>query len=378
MAIVVRYFSTTGAGTEDGTTWADRAPFISGGAYSTILTGFDFNSADSLECRLGPGTYTVPATLATAVFSVAAPRPDYPLVIHGCDSSGDRLIPDLSWNCAQGTFDSSLFPILVCGTSYQINLQNLTLRCVAFEGSVNNTIALTNAGSHYDWVVGTNTRASAGEVINVDGNSLVTNSYFYHTNATHGRIVRNNGPLVNVRLKGNPSATSGERLGIGTIATGLWQNCRGPVCILDCIGGGVTSAAGYILTNATIYNCGHGVSHSQAAGQANTGAFKLHVSRNFIANVTTGISSSNPGPAAMIQHNRVRATTAYSLPDNTFYADNDTAAGNDTDEFVDAANGDLRIKNTSTYWGKGYGAGDQPASGGTSRPTNPFYQGVIG
>lgn len=376
MAIVVRYFSTSAAGAGDGTSWADRAAFISGGAYSTVITGFDFNSADSLECRLGAGTYTVPASLASAIFSVAAPRPDYPLVIHGCDSSGNRLTPDLSWNCAQGTFDSSDFPVIDCGSTLIINLNNLTLRCISFQGSINNTVANTVGGSHFDWVVGTNTRTSAGEVINVDSNSLVTNSYFYHTNSTHGRIVRSNGPLVNVRIKGNSSATSGERLGIGTIATGVWHNCRGPVCILDCPGGAITSAAGYILTNATIYNCGHGVSHTQASGQANTAVNKLYAARNFIANVTTGLSSTIPGPAAMVTHNRIRATTSYSLPGNTFYADNNTDSGSDSDEFVDAAGGDLRIKNTSTYWGKGYGAGDEPA-GGTSRPTSPFSQQVI-
>jgi hypothetical protein len=40
------------------------------------------------------------------------------------------------------------------------------------------------------------------------------------------------------------------------------------------------------------------------------------------------------------------------------------AAGSDADEFVDAANGDYRIKNTSVYWGRGIGAGDEPASSG--------------
>jgi hypothetical protein len=236
-------------------------------------------------------------------------------------------------------------------------------------------VALTLGGSRYDFVVGTNTRASAGEVLNLDSNSLVTNSYFYHTNSTHGRIVRNNGALVNVRLRGNPNATSGERGGIGTIGTGLHYNCRGPVCIIDCVGGGVLAATGYILTNATIYNCGTAVTQTTTTGQATNAVLKLIASRNFIAACSTGFSAS--GPAAFITHNRIRATTAFSIPANSHEFDNDTAAGNDTDEFVDAANGDFRIKSTSIYWGKGYGAGDEPASGGTSKPVNPFTQTVI-
>jgi hypothetical protein len=374
VAIVVRYFSTSAAGAGDGTTWADRALFISGGAFSTILTAFDFNSADTLECRLGPGTYTFPATLQASVFSVNAPRPDFPLVIHGCDSNGDRIVPDNEWHCAQGTFDSSAFPLLECGSSFQINLGNLCLRCVSFQGSINNTVANTIGGSWYDFVVGTNTRSAAGEVINVDVGSVVTNSYLYHTNSTHGRIVRNNGSLTNVRLKGNPSATSGERAGIGTIATGLWHNCRGPVCIIDCVGGGVLAAVGYVISNTTIYNCGTAVSQTTTTGQATNGTLKLNATRNFIANCTTGFSAS--GPAAFVANNRIRATTALSVPANSHTFNNETASGSDSDEFVDSANGDFRIKKTSVYWGNGYGAGDEPSSGG-SRPTSPFNQTVI-
>jgi hypothetical protein len=43
-----------------------------------------------------------------------------------------------------------------------------------------------------------------------------------------------------------------------------------------------------------------------------------------------------------------------------------TAAGTDADEFVNAAAGDYRIKNTSTYWGKNLGPGDEPAASGGS------------
>jgi hypothetical protein len=48
---------------------------------------------------------------------------------------------------------------------------------------------------------------------------------------------------------------------------------------------------------------------------------------------------------------------------------NYTAAGTDTDEFVDAPAGDYRIKLGSAYWGKNIGAGDQPSSGSLILPS---------
>jgi hypothetical protein len=41
-----------------------------------------------------------------------------------------------------------------------------------------------------------------------------------------------------------------------------------------------------------------------------------------------------------------------------------TSSGTDSDEFVNTAAGDYRIKTTSSLWGKGLGPGDEPASGG--------------
>jgi hypothetical protein len=95
----------------------------------------------------------------------------------------------------------------------------------------------------------------------------------------------------------------------------------------------------------------------------------------FIANCGVGINTQNV--AARILGNRLRNTSNYSVPTNSIIAGNYEAAGNDTDEFVDAANGDYRIKSTSIYWGKGIGAGDGPPTVGTSKPVNPFSQTVI-
>ena len=69
MAIVTRYFSTASAGAGDGTTWANRAILFTGGAWSTVITGFAFNGSDSMVARIGPGTYTVTVGMASGLFA---------------------------------------------------------------------------------------------------------------------------------------------------------------------------------------------------------------------------------------------------------------------------------------------------------------------
>ena len=80
---------------------------------------------------------------------------------------------------------------------------------------------------------------------------------------------------------------------------------------------------------------------------------------------TTGMSSTN-GVNAIVANNRLRNnTTNFSGLGNypTNYG-NMTSSGTDSDEFVNVAGGDYRIKNTSDLWGKGYGVADEPAAGG--------------
>jgi hypothetical protein len=60
--------------------------------------------------------------------------------------------------------------------------------------------------------------------------------------------------------------------------------------------------------------------------------------------------------------NRFRNNTSgafNSISGEVLDLSNDTSPGTDADEFVDAANGDYRIKATSALWGKGIGAGDE-------------------
>lgn len=58
MALVTRYFDMSGAGTADGTSYANRAPLLSEGELNSIITSFDFSGSDALLCLLEPGIYS--------------------------------------------------------------------------------------------------------------------------------------------------------------------------------------------------------------------------------------------------------------------------------------------------------------------------------
>lgn len=390
MAIVVRYFSTTGAGAEDGTTWADRAPFISGGAYNTIITAFDFSGSDSMEVRLGPGTYSSVPTFDNSIFSVQLPRPKNPLVIHGCDSSGNRLVPDLDWNCCQGALDTTGYPVIEFGTNF-ISATNTHLRCLWITGTTGNVICAPGLGALVDFCrlerTGNNTVSTSYVCAALAGaGSHVSNCHIVCTSTQFSALGSSSSTLFsNCRFEGNASATTGTRNGLTSLFVSGLIRPHNQNCIINCPGSAIFNNAtgtnsGSAAHGFTIVNCatatGAGIDASALPTTGTGSNYNTFAITNcFIANCGVGINT--PNVAAAISNTRLRNTSNYTVPVNSFIADTFEAAGTDADEFVDATNGDYRIKSTSIYWGKGIGAGDEPASG-TSRPINPFFQGVIG
>jgi hypothetical protein len=390
VAIVVRYFSTTGAGAEDGTTWADRAPFIVSGAYNTIITAFDFSGSDSLEVRLGPGTYSSAPQLDNNDFTVALPRPKNPCLIHGCDSSGNRIVPDTSWNCCEGSLDTTGYPVIEIETNLW-GATNTHFRCLYITGTTGNVIVAPGLSASVDFCrierTGNNNVSTSYVCGGAAGaGSHVSNCHIICTSTTFTALSASAATLFsNCRFEGNASATSGDRRGIVALSTGALTRPHNQNCIINCPGSAIfnnasTTNSGMAAHGYTIVNC------ATAAGAAiegsafpNTGTGSnyntLAVTNCFIANCGTGIST--PNIAVFVSNTRLRNTTNYSVPANSIIADDYTAAGNDTDEFVNAAGGDYRLKSTSSYWGKSIGAGDEPPTGGTSKPVNPFTQTVI-
>jgi hypothetical protein len=381
VAIVVRYFSTTGAGAEDGTTWADRAPFIDSGAYNTIITAFDFGASDSLEVRLGPGTYTAPASFSSTIFTDDNPRPQNPLVIHGCDSSGNLIAADVEWNCAEGPLDVAGYPVIDMQTD-QLTLAHLHMRCVSITGARSGAVCVFLAGMQFDFckIENTNSATGAFALFGSVGSGSFTNCELVCSGTSFNSVASASNFFYNIRVAGNASATSGNRHGI-QFSSNVFFTLGTKICVIDCPGTGVlnsgtSASSGLFLSGAVVNNCGTGINCTTGSGATEANQGKLRIDHCFVANCTTGISASNA--ASVLTSNRLRNSTNLSVPTNSLDADNYTASGSDTDEFVNAASGDYRMKSTSTYWGKGIGAGDEPATGGgTSRPVNPFTQTVI-
>lgn len=385
MAIVVRYFSTSAAGAGDGTSWADRAAFYSGGAYSTIITGFDFSGSDSLEVRLGAGTYSAALTFQSSIFTVAAPRPSNPLTIHGCDSSGSRLSPS-EWNCCQGSLPVTGYPVWELGGN-SLNLANLILRCVSLTSSLAGSGFVLAAGAHYEYCRFENTANSTSvNGISASLNGVVHSCHVICSGTAFNMLCIAEGARVsNCRFEGNASATSGTRAG-NSFNASVFPRMYSRNCLLNIPGNAFanlrSAADGSVgVSEMTIVNCatlaGTAAINGPSFVSTNTNTQQQHVTAQncFIANCGTGLNTQNV--AARILGNRIRCTTNYTVPANSIIAGNYEAAGSDADEFVDAASGDYRIKRTSIYWGKGIGAGDEMTASGTSRPTNPFQQQVI-
>lgn len=366
MAKIIRYFSTTAAGSGDGTTWADRAAFISGGAYSTILTGFDFSGSDYLECRIGTGSYTMPTDMVASIFSVNTPNINNRVVFHGCDNNGDIFIPDLYWNCAEKDLDTTGYPNFVTTASFGWQLAYGIQRCITIISSRGGNLASANTGSLWEYCkiqnIGSST--NAGTIGLGNESYVIRNCHLECSGTSYLGVVAStsSGGLYNVRIKGNINATSGDRYGLRFTFNRFQPILFGPICVIDNVADGIIISTGTgvasILNNATIVNCGNGISLNTDTSIT----YRNYIGNCFIANCTNGITTAGIMP--VVSHNRIRVSgTPLSLPDNNLSFDNDISPGSDDIEFVNAAAGDYRISKNSIYWGKGYGAGDENIPG---------------
>lgn len=379
MAIVVRYFSTTAAGAGDGTSWANRAAFISGGAFSTILTGFNFDGSDALEARLGPGNYTLPNDFSASRFTVAAPTARNPLYLFGSNSDGTAIAPNYSWNAAQSDLDPTGFPNFTTTPSFTFQLTNCRYRCISISSSRGGDLISGAIGAFFEncFIDNIGSHINAGAMSVLEGMELV-NCQIQCSGTSFTRIIGSSStnPIQafrNCRIKGNASASSGNRNGIVLASNAAYivgRNCTllnipGTAIIHTVVG---SASVALRVINCTIYNCGTAInigSNVSTSGQNNI------IDKCFIANCTTGITATTL--AAIVRSSRIRVSgTALSLPANSYQSDNDISAGSDSAEFVNAAGGDLRIKSSSIYWGKNIGAADEMTA--NSGYYNPFRQ----
>jgi hypothetical protein len=360
MAIVERWFSTTSAGAGDGTSWANRAALFSSGNWSSIITGFNF-SVDSLIAYVGPGTYSNAQSMTSAIFTNAPTTSSVGrLSFVGCNNSGVRLQPhDPDWICSSGPLNVTDYPVIetsitIFGSSVCVYVEYLVLL-----RNSGNQIVTSSTGGFYRWC----------KVIHTANGSLVgcvsSNSAFYtncelECSGTNFSTIAVATFANNVRIVGNPNATSGNRYGF------VGSSVFGPIFVSGCqCGIRQTSSAtsgsnnSLFVSGVTLTNCNIGIELPTATSG---GSACLSVFNSMIANCTTGVTQ--PFGRYELANTRLRNTTNVSPENSLLLNEIFDASGSDADEFVDAANGDYRIKNTSIYWGRGIGAGDQPAAGG--------------
>lgn len=443
MAIVTRYFSTTSAGSRDGTTWADRAslfnsnvavnsatwsgPFtpgetvtqtgtgatavveLAGGSgavlslssvagtpnssgvwtggtsgatvtptatpsannWSMVIRNFDFSGSDSLECRIGPGTYTCAQQLNFTLFSNPPNTRTKPIFFHGADSNGDRIVPP-NFIAAKSNLDDLSFPNIVTTNAVIISCSSSLFafaRCLRFESSLIGNPTVNLVGADYISVLNTSSW-STSLAMQVSGSANVVNSMIRCTGSAYYGVVSagtNHPVFYNCRIIG-ASGTSGTRAGFtaGAFAgTGYVSNSY-----ISSGGVGVLVDAQnrldfYLINNCVINGCGgNGVQlNTEATAPTNSTRINNCMITN---NGGYGVLCQAGSEVAIVSNCRLRNNTSGNFDNLGNMPDYDSivASGTDADEFVDSANGDYRIKKTSTLWGKNLGAGDEPGGGG--------------
>lgn len=370
MAVVTRYFSTSGAGAADGTTWADRAALFSAGNWSTVITGFDFSGSDSLECLIEGGlSYTCGQSLASGLFA-NPPTAANPLLLAGCNSSGVLLtVPDPDWVSAQPAWSTSTLPTIATTTNVAtVNLATCGLYLLNFTASGTTTNPIVSATAWINWCQfahsGSNTSAQAL----ASGSAKISNSVVSMSGSSFSAGINwTNGLIQNCRVVG-VMGSSGNRHGI--VATGSANGTPVSNCtIISCGGDGIGNASAtttHIMNvyQNTIANCGGaGIKGNATASQ--TGYHAL------VRNMVTGCGAygidGQSAARCFVSGNRLRDNTSGNITGLGNYPtdlNNYTTDSDDATEYVDTATGDYRIKYGSAIWGQGYGAGDEPAPTG--------------
>lgn len=370
MAITRRYFSTTSNGAGDGTTWNDRAPLISGTVFSPIITGFDYTS-NSLEAYVGSGTYTITNSLST--FTSGNPTTAHPCSLIACDDSGNRWVPPNSgWVCSMPDWDTTGMPFLSATSAQIVNHLGVYLEGLVIKnGNTSGRVVNTHFGVNWCIIENSGNGASVGAI---GGTSYMQrNSIYKCTGTTYGTIYDSVPVCVaeNIRVVGNPLASSGNRYGYGT--TSNTYSTFNKLCIINTLSAFRMSSNGtgtsLFNNNVLMYNSSNsGTSDAMynAGLRSNPGAVINAIAINFngYGINSTGVAlASNAGKIIAVNCG-FRDCSSGNVFDSGNHHPHSTFNITETDEqlFVDAANLDLRIKNTSSYWGKNLGVGDEPAS----------------
>ena len=375
MALVDRYFSTTAAGTGDGTSWANRAALLSAGSYSSVITSFDFSLGDGLRCLIGPGEYAPTQSLSNGILTNTPTSTNQLMLVAVLDGGDLWEPPDPGWMSSMPEWDSSLCPIIrqATASAATVNSSNTAIRGLVIGPATAFTSNTPVNVVSIDWCKFVLSGSFAGSCSGMSG-SRITNccakspeeGYLSLYSLGSGQYA------FNCRAEGS---------GVGSVGVGFGHSGSGARYFSHCTsynspGGGFAHSNAFNNARLNLYRCtSYGAGGAGVRTIAN-GALDPHVVNNcmIVNNGTYGVEMTSTA-TIVANNNRLRDNTSGNFVGfGNWPTDqrNLVGAGTDADEFVDAAGGDLRIKNTSDLWGKGIGAGDQPAAGGGAS-THTFF-----
>lgn len=375
MALTVRYFSTSSAGAGDGTTWADRAALFSSGNWSSIITGHDFTSS-GLRCRVGPGTYSCSQLLQNSLFT-NAPTADKPLIVEGADSSGDRLSSPMPWVSAQPVWDDSSQPVIstTVALTESPSVCYYIFRNLKVTSSTSPGVNVAQCQNGYwDWIFldtswSHNTSAAFGR----GANCWPTNCCHHHSGDRGNGLYYQSEFAANFRtVQTAASVTSGSGFYLGN--SGGWQemfDCTaigwadngfrsyhgtgGVNRLWRCIAAGIRTGPGFSFLRTTTPTLFGEVHNCIAVGCG-----------------TYGVDASGSAVAALVANSYLRGNTSGNINgagDVPTDMNNLLSVGSDAQDFVDATNSDLtlrdyRIKADSPYLGRFESDVPGPSGGG--------------
>ena len=368
MAYITMHFAPTARGTGDGSTYDNAAELFPSGNWNSVLTSNNYATSGIVGLVQNTAQYTLNQQGTAAVFSGGAPTNlTYPLVLKGCDSFGNILNPvDYGWKCAAGDLDESNFVDLdyTLTTGSLSNATNIHMRCFKISATVTSATLFNLFHGLLDWcklyVTSTNTLG-----IGVSYNTTtigIVNSQINMIGSSFARILTaSSGGLVsNIRVKGDPSASSGTRYGVAVSSSSVVTAINGPVFICDCAGIGLLNystnlSAGIAASRMTIVNCGTGV----ATLNTSSGGGKLVITDSVITGCTSGLNQ--PYGKYDLRNVVLRNTTDIVTTSENDISEPFTFITSETDAdlYVDSSNGDYRIKSTSAHWGKNRGSQDE-------------------
>ena len=384
MPVTTFHAAPTARGLGDGSSAANAGQLFPSGNLHSTIAGHDF-SASCLEvlCQ-NTGTYTCSQSLAAAAFTTPPTASTYALFLKGCDSSGNPVVPaDYGWRCEESDLNVTGFAVINFTLTSSPFLSALNIRMTFFDVTATNsgTVISQNIGK-LTWCRFTITSTSdlTVAVLQFTNSQGMTNCQVRITGSSFAQLYRGStagGQLDNVRFKGDASATTGTRYGVSMTVVAMYPLGTGRLFVCDCPGAGIinyntSTSSGIIVSNATVVNCGTGIT---SLGSTSS---RLVVANSVVTGCTTGLNIGNGIYVLdnVVLRNTTNYGTAAAVPVSEPYAFITTET--DSQLYTNPTAGDYRIKLSSSHWGKNRGAGDEASVNGTVQQKHGIYLGSRG